>query len=833
MRVAFLVEDGEHSSIILDGIFADCYSRWGGRFSLIVPCVGGAISEAYWPWLERFGPDIVYSYVQLSEAKVLDLHERLAPNAYIFHNERNVERTDLFGFKPEYDFSALSSLSLVFKLARYAPAAQTGAPIKVIDSWFTEQPSQLLTDNFGIYHYSTGGGMFPADAAVAASLISVVSPENAQRGIPPDLITLPDETAVYEEFAGRRASALSVMSAQFAPRLEFYVHRWNASLNVVIGDTFDDRLLFWNARLLTPAWLDSELGALRVTSRALQDPAFLTAIGAILKQRNRFGGNGHANITIRSISASATELEEAAKAIRSTSPWGYVALEAVAGVDAIVPSVEAIKQAAVRSHTDKPFLQTSEWTQFSWSPPIAKPPTNLPEHLRDVPPQQWFAEGYWCVDFSMEYEGVEGRYTENVWSLPTRWRMAKAFEHTHSGQTGPTGWHPGGWRSQGGLYSTYVSENRKISTLEPPNAFSAMQWALVSDGSRAQRNIHPPSKVGRMELSNEARYLSGILGLLGGLAGAKKLLLHPFLIDVFATFGGTTNLPANKGVPTANRLRNRLQLQPIFNLRDERERDVLAALIVKASSELKKPIDYMSYEELHTRWKVHRDAYWFANPRTDEPDDPTDWEKIERRTLDETLIELRRRQLLFQGHHWTCRRCHHRNWLDMSELAPTLECKICKEEEDAPLDLKSLFRPSQFLIESLRDHSVLSLLWALSALQSRSMQSFLFVEPTWFYFDRDARKPDAEADLLILLDGKAILCEVKASWSILRRGDITDLVALAKRLRPDVAILAVMDEGRKLEPEINAAAEELKSAGIGFELATLDGYPLDDMPYLH
>jgi hypothetical protein len=611
VRVAFLVEDGEDSSTILDGIFADCYGRWGGRFSLIVPCVSGVISEAYWPWLERFGPDIVYSYVQLSEARVLDLHERLAPNAYMLHERRDMQRTDLFGFKPEFGFSALSSLSLVFKLARYAPAAQTGAPIKVIDSWFTEHPSQLLTDNFGIYHYSAGGGLFPADAAVAASLISVVSPENKQdrrRGIPEDLLTLPNETAVYEEFAARRASALSIMSAQFAPRLEFYVHKWNASLNVVLGETFGDRLLFWNARLLTQAWLDSDLSTLRITSQALEDPAFLTAIGAILRQRNRFGGNGQANITIRSTSASMTQLEEAVATIRSTKPWGYVSQESVAGVDAIVPPADVIQQAAVRSHTDRPFFRTPEWTQFGWSPPIAKPPTNLPEHLRDVPPQQSFAEGYWCADFSMEYDGVDGRYEQNVWSLPTRWRIAKAFEVSHVGVTGPTGWAPSGWRSQGGLYSTYVSENRKISTLEPPNAFSAMQWALVLDGDRAPRSIHPPSRVGRMELSNEARYLSGILGLVGGLAGAKKLLLHPFLIDVFASFGGTTNLPANKGRPTANRLKNRLQLQPVFNLRDERERDVLAALIVKASSELKKPIDYLSYEELHIRWKAQRET---------------------------------------------------------------------------------------------------------------------------------------------------------------------------------------------------------------------------------
>jgi hypothetical protein len=109
----------------------------------------------------------------------------------------------------------------------------------------------------------------------------------------------------------------------------------------------------------------------------------------------------------------------------------------------------------------------------------------------------------------------------------------------------------------------------------------------------------------------------------------------------------------------------------------------------------------------------------------------------------------------------------------------------------------------------------------------------VFVEPTWFYFDRDAMHPDAEADLLVIVDGKAIVCEVKASWAIIRGSDISDLVVLAKRLRPDTALLAVMDKGIKLEGEIAAAKDELLSVGINFELLTLDMRPLEDNPYLH
>lgn len=115
LRVAFLIEDGEHAGLTLDGIFADCYDRWGGRFSLIAPCLNGRIAPRYWPWLEAYDPDIVYSYVPLAKTDVLEIHERLSPAEYYFHeHQEKPHRLDVFGFKPSYRFQPLPSLPSVF-----------------------------------------------------------------------------------------------------------------------------------------------------------------------------------------------------------------------------------------------------------------------------------------------------------------------------------------------------------------------------------------------------------------------------------------------------------------------------------------------------------------------------------------------------------------------------------------------------------------------------------------------------------------------------------------------------------------------------------------------
>jgi hypothetical protein len=136
------------------------------------------------------------------------------------------------------------------------------------------------------------------------------------------------------------------------------------------------------------------------------------------------------------------------------------------------------------------------------------------------------------------------------------------------------------------------------------------------------------------------------------------------------------------------------------------------------------------------------------------------------------------------------------------------------------------------LIDSLRDHSVLSLVWLLTKLCERTRRSFIFVGPTWFGYTRD-EDPDAEIDLMAVVDGKTMLCEAKSSWNRLRSSDIANLVALARRLRPDVALLAVMEAGAGPTNDLQGAKAQLAVEGIDFEVLAWDGRNLQDGPYLH
>jgi hypothetical protein len=124
--------------------------------------------------------------------------------------------------------------------------------------------------------------------------------------------------------------------------------------------------LFWNARLLIPAWLDTDLCCFRVGLDQLKEPELLAVLGDLLERRNHVNGGagGQPQLTDRSASLSTDQHAEAHQLVLSTKPWIAFTTEAVTGLDGIIPSADALQAAGESNRFGGGLSPQPDWTRF-------------------------------------------------------------------------------------------------------------------------------------------------------------------------------------------------------------------------------------------------------------------------------------------------------------------------------------------------------------------------------------------------------------------------------------------------------------------------------------
>ena len=90
IRVCYMLEDNVDASEILTEIFAECYARWRGVYTLIVPVVAGKIDDRYLASLRSFDPDVLYSYCDLSEELVTHVDRLCMPAILQRHRDKEI-----------------------------------------------------------------------------------------------------------------------------------------------------------------------------------------------------------------------------------------------------------------------------------------------------------------------------------------------------------------------------------------------------------------------------------------------------------------------------------------------------------------------------------------------------------------------------------------------------------------------------------------------------------------------------------------------------------------------------------------------------------------------
>ncbi len=837
MRVAYLVEENEHWQPMLDAIFTESFGRWGGRFTLIVPCEKGAIRPAYLPWLRVYDADILYSYVDYDDATIEHLHEQFGPAFLIRHNFYGRQERDQHAYRPQLPVAPLSVLSVTSVMTR-GNMISAPRPVALIDCNLGTRPSPFLQQSFGCYSQSLSPWPIARDMGDCLRPVTYVPPEiQADPHILPraegDIVS--SEKDLIERIANQRdLCGLAQLSASFAPRLELSDMAWSRTVNFVVGESFADRLLFWNAAHLTPVWLNNGITTLKVSQEDLNDADRFNAIVNIIKNRIYLpvGGNAsYAHIVVRSASVPAGDLEQIAQRLKAANAFNSYTSEHIASVDAVVPSESAFEHARHHVELGSPF-QSHDWHEVIFADSAFRPPIVLPRHLREtqqLPPG--VKQGLWQLDVDIE-RAVDHSWVQNEqhhWRLPRRLRMVGAF--TRGYQLENMSAHCMPRATAGGLLSLSCGTDGTLPEVNVPTDEDAFRYAVCAARDwwpfvPSQRTPRPGPAL-TMRPSDKGRYLTALLRMSGDIRRAKEIFLSGFWKERFERLGATPKATEERVAMVSQTLRKKFRGGQISS-DDEWER--LAKLVLTEARAERFPARYLKFDDLRTEFDAFRDAYWAKNP----PAAPrSEWDEHERRSLSVSVKYLCQREILHQGHEWRCRQCFNSNWVSIDDLARNLVCEVCGRSEPAPVADSWHFRINNFVCEALREHGALPAVWCLTKFAEQARTSFFYLDPHELFFNpesADQGKPDAEIDLIIVSDGIVRLVEAKPSR---RDVDIAKSAELAKRIRPDVITLAVMEApSPALTAKLAELQQQLAGQDIAADLMTFDTDDIDDSPTL-
>lgn len=834
IRVAYLVEDGEHADVMLDAIFAECHTRWGGRYSLVVPCEGGAPLPSYMPWLEAYDPDIIYAYNEFDEAAISSLHELLGPAFLLKHEPHDDRERDRRYFRPELPLECLTSLSVAPQYARLSPPSAP-QPMFVVDYLPGQPGDRFVDDNFGTPYRCFGWWPIPDQLADALRAIYLASEEllrEPHRGRRPDGETVPDTASLLRAMADKRNSfGLAQLAADSAPRIEIR-ERFSESFSLIIGDRFGDRVLFWNDRSRIPAYLGRDFTTIIVSPSRLENEEFFTALVTFLKARNgvhRSGGTPW--IELKSASVSAGDLAALRDRFNAADAWDTYHVEDPVTLDEVVPSAKALKK-AVGLVTGRIYDRSMTWREFSAEGTSAKPPAARPAHIQGLQGPSRATVGAWALDLDIERQNNLTRFSNvrHKWRLPRRLRMHGAFQKPYDGPAGSHYRFPRSSREGSLVLFTEFEEDPPTITL--PDDDAAFHEALElgrnwPPASREDREVAPSGAYGWSRPSDKGRYLIGALQLFGGIQGAGSVLLHRYWKRVFDELGGAIGAARHDDIKRT--LKKRL---PEGAIDGEDDWDRLTRLVAHEADQVRMPLRTLNFDDLRKRHEpfVENERKILEEHKTKNPDE---WIAHAQASLPQSVKWLCARSVLYQGYEWRCHTCYHLNWNQVGALHPQTNCEVCNTNQIAPVDKPWDFRLNGFLREALKEHGLLALVWCLIQLERRVRDTFFFLGPHDLfveYPDSDRAPGDNEADLICVVDSKVHLCEVKSSGRDIR---IPPLVNVAKRIRPDVVTLAVMEVGSpRLTTRFNNLKKALAGTDIAAELITLSDDAFDDGVHL-
>jgi hypothetical protein len=317
--------------------------------------------------------------------------------------------------------------------------------------------------------------------------------------------------------------------------------------------------------------------------------------------------------------------------------------------------------------------------------------------------------------------------------------------------------------------------------------------------------------------------------LFGGAESMAWILLHAYWNGVFESLGASIGEERLEDIK--NTLKKRLRNH---SLGSDEDFGRLASVVARFSYEVRHPRMSVNLDQLKERHRPFLDEEKLNLERLlEQKDEAPTWLKHAENTLFDSIERMSMKGVLQQGYEWQCSQCFHVNWNGITNLRPELTCGACGKGRPAPVEQGWNFKLHGFVLQALKEHGLLPVVWALYRLHCKARESFYFVPGQEFlsgYPDDERTKRLGDADLLCVVDRMVYLVEAKSS---VQGVNVEGLLTVAKKLRPNQVVLAIMETlSARIKKKFDELTNGLAGTGINAELMVTDAQTFERRAYL-
>ncbi|MFS8146052.1 hypothetical protein [Rhizobium sp. BR 249] len=854
IRVAYLVNLDECPDILLDAIFDESYSRWGGRRTAIVPANESGIDQRYSEWLHFFDADIIYSFVPLSDGAVESLHEQYAPALLTEHVIYRAEVEDPSNYRIALPITALSSLSVLPAfLSRPGPFSPIAKNAQILDTFSSQATYPFLRENFGLLgiSFQPTFALAHSDLLAPLTLISPADHENGRLMKNPSAIYVHEEQDVIDALAERNRPLLTLanLSEMFAPYLSGFDNGVNNGLTIVVGSTAKDRVAFWNGLHSRDRTRPYQISHLRIPEERFDDADFLKGLCRVLRLRGWGNSNRSDSVSLESCSVDEKRLRAMANALRQAGSFHSASVRNLTDPSEVIPSFPRNRGAYFTNGSvfEEPEARASmDFRGRHFAVPMV-PPWHLTESL---PPSQ-MRNGSWMVDLSIEREVDHSRFSNvrHIWMLPRRIRIERAFSLDIDKKQRNAAANDLLRPSRLGELSFSANlDQRSVKLTLPEDDLSAMRLGVQNDFEWRQFNSakkdspHARLRFEWSDISDKGKYLLGVLQMFDDVPTAFRVLMDSFWREEFQLFGASL-LEKRADLPSrvVQTLRNRLgQRMGPLRLETEAQLQRLGQIALTVAAELRAETVSRTYSNLRTHWEKMTSDWLVSMPLGDE--NITDEERArddayyrDPYLLDRSVQYLCERNVLFQGYGWTCKSCYNKNWVGVEAFGKTIKCVICRTNRAAPVSEEWHFKPNGFFIDAYRLHGTEPVVWSLWRLFEEARSSFYFAPSLrlWKNYPRNETNKhwDVEIDALAVADGQLYAIEATRSKD-LDDEELKKLQLMAERIRPDTLIVTCTANSDSAAAKLHRRLIEKMPVGVAVRVEIFRPEDLHTSPNL-